>query len=430
MIFITNILISESIVALTPTERWEAAARGLNERSLITEPWFILAATSALAVLIFLLWSVSRKQGKQQKASSKQLFQELSERRGLSEQERELLIQVAERAGIQQKSSIFTMKNAFELGSSKMVEESLAEQKESENTEELRSVLFDLREKLGLQKQAPKSIRSGKLSSRQIPVGRKVHITRRKNRRSADIESLVIENNDIELLVRTAMPVRITPGEPWRVRYYFGASVWEFDTTAIKSDNHNLSLNHCDNIRFINRRRFLRVPVSKAAYVAAFPFSYMVTPKGTSTSKKSGTTDKSLSPAKFVPGTVTELAGPGFLIEAPLKVKSGDRILVIMKLDEQKEPEQNDNLQRKDSKSIRIIQDIAEVKHTKALDNNYSIAVELTGLSDTDINELIRATNMASLRAKAEGQAVFPKGTPDGATPENKAKESVTVKGT
>lgn len=419
LISITNISISTNIVALSPLERWEAAARGLNDGNLLTKTWFILAATAVLVFSIFLLWLVSRKQNKkQQEANSKHLFQELSERRGLSERESELLIQVAEKAGIEQKTAVFTIQEAFESGSSKLLEEAVAAEKEGESTEEIRSELFGLREKLGFQKPATASTHSRKLSSRQIPAGRKVHLTRRKNRKSGEIESLVLENNDIELLVRATIPLRIVPGEKWRVRYYFGASVWEFDTTAIRSDSYNLYLNHSDNVRFINRRRFHRVPVSYPAYIAAFPFSMRFTQRRKKRAKNAKSADTGWKPPEFVPATVTELAGPGLRIEAPLEVQRGDRILVTMKLDDQKEPDQ------KGSNSIRIIEDIAEVKHSKALDKNYSIAVELTGLGDTDTNELIRATNQASLRAGARGQAVS---SPEEAASE--ADEKVAVKG-
>jgi len=420
MIFIFNILISDGILALTPAERWEAARR-FNDGSVLGEPWFILAATSALAILILLLWVVSHKQNKQRKAGSNQLFKEFSERRGLSERECSLLFDVAELAGIQQKSAVFTMQEAFELGSSKIIEKALAEQKDGESTEEIRSELFELREKLGFQKQTSTSVNPRKLSSRQIPVGRKVHLTRRKSRKSGDIESLVLENNDIEFLVRTKIPVKITPGEYWRVRYYFGASVWEFDTTVIRSDNYNLFLNHSNNVRFINRRRFLRVPVSYPAYVAAFPFSRNFAQAGTKRTQKSKTKDTTWGPPEFVPGTVTELAGPGLRIDAPLEVKKGERILVIMQLNKPQE-QQDDNKQAKDIKSAGILEDIAEVKHTVALENSFSIAVELTGLSDTDMNEIIRATNLASLKANAPAHSVS---SPE--EQESEAKEQVKV---
>jgi hypothetical protein len=45
---------------------------------------------------------------------------------------------------------------------------------------------------------------------------------------------------------------------------------------------------------------------------------------------------------------------------------------------------------------------MGEVRHIKAVKNGLSIAVELTGLSDSDVNELIRRTNAASLQASAK----------------------------
>ena len=50
----------------------------------------------------------------------------------------------------------------------------------------------------------------------------------------------------------------------------------------------------------------------------------------------------------------------------------------------------------------KVIEDMGEVRHTKAIKNGLSIAVELMGLSDSDVNELIRATNAASLQASAK----------------------------
>ncbi len=55
---------------------------------------------------------------------------------------------------------------------------------------------------------------------------------------------------------------------------------------------------------------------------------------------------------------------------------------------------------------LRIIEDIGEVRHVRAIENGQSIAVELTGLSDSDVNELIRATNAASVRESIEAKDV------------------------
>jgi hypothetical protein len=53
-----------------------------------------------------------------------------------------------------------------------------------------------------------------------------------------------------------------------------------------------------------------------------------------------------------------------------------------------------------DSKTTpsKIIEDIGEVRHIKAIQDGFSIAVELTGLSDSDISKLICVTNAASIK--------------------------------
>jgi hypothetical protein len=106
-----------------------------------------------------------------------------------------------------------------------------------------------------------------------------------------------------------------------------------------------------------------------------------------------------------LPAKVTELGGPGLRIETKLKVKAGNRVLVIVNLSEEKGQDSNPSLRnsslrpvitknRKNTPST-IIEDIGVVKHVRAIHNGSSIAVELTGLTDSNLNELIRATNKA-----------------------------------
>ncbi|MHC4666107.1 MAG: PilZ domain-containing protein, partial [Planctomycetota bacterium] len=199
--------------------------------------------------------------------------------------------------------------------------------------------------------------------------------------------------------VKSAMSVKITFGEMWRVRYYFGASTWEFDTTIVSCDGDILVLNHSDTVRFINRRRFLRVPVNKPALVALFPFTR---------SLYEGNDGASWRPPEFVPAVVTELAGPGLRINVALDVKVGNRVLVVVRLDGENGQNSVPDRQNSKSQTSRIVEDIGEVRHTRVEQNALSIAVELTGLSDSDLNELIRATNLASLRAGPDGQYTPP----------------------
>jgi len=156
-------------------------------------------------------------------------------------------------------------------------------------------------------------------------------------------------------------------------------------------------------VRFINRRRFLRVPVSKQAFVASFPFSRQL-------SKGSGNNEDEYAgmwgPPKFVPAVVTELAGPGLRIESRLEAKVADRILVMLKLDEENGRGSAEAGQNSKITASKIIEDIGEVRQVRPIKNGFSIAVELTGLNDSDVSELIRATNAASLKAGNKGQNV------------------------
>jgi hypothetical protein len=228
------------------------------------------------------------------------------------------------------------------------------------------------------------------------------------------------------------------PGEFWRARYYFGASVWEFDTSVFSCNDDILVLNHSDNVRFVNRRRFLRVPTNKPALIARFPFLKTLQPnsKKENPEVKRNLTKASSNiwgPPEFTPAIVTELGGPGLRIETQLEVKVGDRVVVILKLNEEKNRNSitspnstsQDSIFVQDGKiiSLKIVEDIGQVRHVKAMQNGFSIAVELTGLSDSDLSELIRTTNAASIRNKNH------RDTPYFTNTEEKLPEPVVLQG-
>jgi hypothetical protein len=263
-----------------------------------------------------------------------------------------------------------------------------------------------LREKLGFQKRplsaTVTTARIRRMSSRQIPTGKKLHITRRKDDKSINIECTIVRNDFMELAVKLTTHLESSPGELWLVRYHFGAGAWEFETSTISCDGDTLVLNHKDNVRAINRRRFLRVPVNKPAFIAYFPFVR------TLDENKKDVFDSPKILPEFIPATVTELAGPGLRIKAQLKAKAGDRLLIVLKLDEEKDQD-NSILHGKlpwsgKTSTSKIIEDIGEVRHAETVPNGQLIAVELIGLSDSNVNELIRATNTAARKAHIKGQ--------------------------
>jgi hypothetical protein len=387
-------------LALTPVERWEAA-REFNS-SFVATHWLVLTMVAVLIVLIATLFWVSYARISQQRRDAERLFREQADKKGLSPREHQILRDIAKRCNLKRFDAIFTMEGAFDRGAEKLIEESLCKPHNVAETEQLKLELSFLYEKLGFK--SPRAITSsrtsGKPSTRQIPVGKKLHVTRRKGSRAENIESTVIGNDESKLSLQLAIPVQGKPGEHWQARYYYGASVWEFDASMLRCQGNVLELNHSDHIRFVNRRRFLRVPVRKPAYIASFPFAVTVSAQADSANRRSASrqTSHEDEPAswgcpRFVPAVLTELAGPGLRLEAPLKVHVGERVLVVANLG----AEQDASSQKtKIAEPARIVEDIGVVRHVRTKEHGFSIAVELVGLSDADVNELICATNAAS----------------------------------
>lgn len=411
------------VLALTPVQRWGAARESNSD--FMAERWFILIGIIAILTLAVLFFVVSFKRTRQERKVSDKLFIEYAEERGLTVRERQILLEIARKAGLKRSESIFTLVTAFDRGIAKM-KENLVGQQTAKESKQLETVLSYLREKLGFKKGPSYSrgmpAKSKRLSSRQIPVGRKVHVTRRKTQDSEAIESAVVRNSDTELAIKLSKPITITFGENWNVRYYFDASIWEFDTHVVSYDGNIMGLSHSDNIRYINRRRFLRVPVQKPAFIAHFPFERKLR-QSVESEIEEGKMEQELTeiflrPPDFVPAVVTELGGPGLRIEASIEVKVGDRVLIMFELDRKKERDSIKNPENSEVttvlkiiEDVGIVEEIGEVMRTEDAPDGLSIAVELTGLNDSDINELIRVTNAASLSISDRNKNVPTSGT-------------------
>jgi hypothetical protein len=384
-------------LALTPIERWHAA-RKLDSASA-DQRLFIILSVVAIIILTVLFIAASYRQKIKEQSVATKVFALYAERLGLSRLERQILLDIAERTKLKRIESVFTMVTAFERGAAELIKDVLA-RRGAKAGKNLNAQLSILREKLGFEKKRSDTTEiSNKSSSRQIPAGKQLQMTRPNEAEPINIESTIIENNDAELTVQLNEPLESKPGENWSVRYNFGASVWEFETSSISCYGNILVLNHTDNIRFINRRRFLRVPVNKPTFIARFPFARTLQPENNSESDSADISGTTWGPPEFVPASVTELAGPGLRVEAPLDVKVGDRVIVILKLSEQ---EQQNSYRTGKTAPEKVVEDIGEVRHTKKIKDGFSIAVELTGLSDPNINELIRETNAASLKTRTE----------------------------
>jgi len=379
-----------AVVALTPIERW-SAARQLNGGGpvrYISEHWFYFAAGAALVVLISLLWWISHRRQPVTSEVNRELFSENAIRRGLSSRERQILLAIVMRSGLGQSHDIFTTVDAFDRGSTKLLSECVRTRTPDEN-ERLKTEVAFLREKLGFQSlRTPGVNGTRRPSSHDIAVGKSMEVTRRRHRGGATIRAEVVRNDDIELAVELETPVETHAGDFWRARYTYGMSVWEFDTTVVSCEGGRLVFNHVDNVRFVNRRRFPRVAVAMPALVAVFPFMRRAV---ASVRRAPGADDHTgLGAPAFVRGMVTELAGPGLRLEAPLQARPGDRVLVVFK------PTLSESASGPGAADEYIVEDVGQVRHCRPAEKGMSMAVELGGLSEADIDELVRITNVIS----------------------------------
>jgi len=378
-------------LALTPWERWSAASSLSGEpRSAST---IIIFLSIALVVLLILFSAASIQRSRKVRKSKRGPFEEYSEESGLSIGEQRLLRLIAEKAGLKRHESIFTIGAAFGRGAAKMVEEAAAGEDGAEAAKHLKTELAFLREKLGFGAGRSDSGEPGRrrsVTTRDIPVGRSLYVTRQKPGDEKDIETKVERNSDTELAVRLSTAVKVIFGEMWCVRYYSGASVWEFDAKAVSYDGDTLVLSHSDNVRFVNRRRFLRVSVRLRAFVARFPFMI----------GENNTLGEAWAPPRFFPAVVTEMAGPGLRIESELEVEAGERVLVVLNLRGQSDAV----VGGLETSGSRVAEGVGQVKYVKASERGYSIAIEMMGLDDSEVDELVRATNAVSLEASEKSE--------------------------
>jgi len=358
------------------------------------QQWLTVVLVVILVAMIATLIGVTYNRIQRERRMRLQVFMENVRRRSLSNREYRLLVEIVRRSGLgpYQRSLIFSSVNHFERGVEHLAKDVLGKQGPDAHDHLLGELAF-LREKMGFHDSSAKewlakSKTQTRLTTRDIPVGKILHITRRLGRQSNDIEAKVLSNDAKQLTVGLERPIHITFGELWRARYFHGASVWEFDTAVVSFEGTKLILRHTSEVRFINRRRFIRVPARNLAFISPFPFTKTVSDTGEALAAAA---DQNWRPLEFVHAVVTELAGPGLRVEAPLPVQVGQRILIVFRLEGR--PEGTPDVEP----GVRLIEDIAVVRRIEAIQNGYSIALELVGLQDADIDELVRATNQAAL---------------------------------
>ncbi len=398
--------IAHILLGLTASERW-AAARRMSPRS-VPEQWLVLLGVAVMLVLLVVLLALSFRHRLKRQGQSAEKFDLEALRRGLTVRERQILSAIAARSGWRRRLTIFHTADAFDHGATQLLAE-LAQTRAPQENVKLKEEVLRLREKLGFRTPGRAPTAREHSSSRDIPVSKSIELTSAKDPAAPPMRARVLANDETELIVALQTPVPSKTGDSWLARYYAGMTAWEFRSSTVRSDGRKLVLHHTDEIRFINRRRFPRVPIHVPALMARLPLlrSEVAIAEGISPSaegqERAGRHPLGEGGPTFVECTVTEFAGPGLRIETRLPAQVDERVLVVVPW-----PQGRDGA----ATARRTLVAVGRVKHGQnigggtgspdAIDRVWegtphpeadalvpqpvSIAVELIGLNDEEID--------------------------------------------
>lgn len=385
--------LSHYVAALTAVQKLEAVKILSSEPAV--EKSFAVFGVIAITAMTVLFVFVTALRRRCEKIRRQTVFDDLARRAGLSGDEQKLLSSLAKTAKIKRAELLFTDVTLFDRSVLRMVEKAVNEKKDEKWIKTLRLEQAFLREKLGFSKRLTASTLSRpavhRPDSRSIAVDKAVELISSKNN-SDIIDAAVVENSELGITVKVKNSVNISSGQRWLVRYYRGANICEFDTVCISSEDNVISFNHSDRIRIVNRRQFIRVPVQKRAFIAPFGFTRDISSEAPGIEQ-----NQSLLPG-FRPAVLTEIGGPGLKLESDLQVGIGERVLVVFELERSGKSRYEEPGTEFAYSKKRLIQDVAVVRNISSNNERQSIAVELVGLSDNELDGLIQATNAELIR--------------------------------
>ncbi|MDD5133956.1 MAG: hypothetical protein PHP01_00920 [Phycisphaerae bacterium] len=377
--------LSHYIAALTAVQKFEAVK--IFSSTPAVEKSFAVFGVIAIAAMTVMFVFVTALKRSCEKIRQRAVFSDLAQRAGLSGDEQKLLASLARTAKTKRVELLFTDAALFDRCVSKLVEKAVRRKKNEERLKTLKLELAFLKEKLGFRRrlgiatiQSSPSRMSG---SRLIAAGKAVELINSKNN-SDIIDATVVENSELSITVKVKNSVNISSGQRWLVRYYRGANICEFDTVCVSSRDNMISFNHSEKVRVVNRRQFIRVAIRKQAFIAPFGFTRDI--------------GLGVDLPEFRPAVLTEIGGPGVRLESDLPVSIGQRVLVVFELEQSgKSKYERFGTEFAHSKK-RLIQDVAVVRNIGRDNERQSIAVELVGLSDNELDSLIQATNAELIR--------------------------------
>lgn len=359
---------------LSPYERFEAM-RKLNTDpqsglyALLTNKWFIILGWSLIFVLILILAAIRQQHKEKNKEKNRQAFEEKANLFGLTNEEREILCSIARLARLKSYHNIYFRPGDFETGMTRFLQRVLASQPNEEFRKQQIEVIESIKYKIGFVRKnisyKGRYRRGNHLTSRQIPVEEEVSVIPNSLPSDQEYKATVTSNEVTDLGLCASAPLPFRAGDACTIRYMIGAVLWGFDVIVLHCEATELKVCHVDHARYINRRRFVRVPLHQPIWIAPFP----VLSEGT----------KPAIPS-FLKIEILEFSGTTLRVRGVMDVERRDRVLVVFEV----EPG-------------RMVQDIAEVQRIGETETGPFYILELTGLDDRSENELIRITNQLAI---------------------------------
>lgn len=355
-------------MALRPMERLKAMGDWAEPTSGIWLVVFLALAVALIAAgaVVFALvrrWRMVRRQ--------RESLAALCEEYALSDRERYVMTAIVKAARIRQVESVFTVSMSFERGLAALMRSPTVTAMSQPKRQEVGELIEVVRAKLGLQAPAagspggPDAPAHGPAAPPEpgIVAGDRLMVVYRGQATTFDVD--VSTSGPEEFLVQPLTEVQTRAGETWLLRCAKDGGLWEFDAPVMGTEGGQVRLGRVGRPRFINRRRFPRVPTSKPAQVASYPFS------------RPG---MELGGPEMVDGELTEIAGPGLRVEAPIQVLPGERVLLALQL--------GDN---------NVVEGMGKVRRSQPGDDGTSVlVVELLGLNTEEVAKLARETSAAA----------------------------------
>jgi len=387
-----NVLLAQATVllALDPTERWEALRRTESVWGGLASPavWIPLGVVVAAALV-----TVGLYRRRQLRRTLVAALAEAAADVDLTVAEQTMLARLAEVAEPHPLTDTHTLAEAFEDGVRRVLESRTTQALAPTDRRRVQRVIHSLRVKLGFGPGPAARDASTAREGTPQALARDTRVTVALPGEASAVDATVTASAGREVTIRLDdAPLTLRPGGAVMLRRVCRGVQWEYPAAVTAVEDQDAGVRLIGMPRPTNLRRFLRVPLDRPVFVARYGFL----PEGR---------DEMLP--VFVEGRLREIAGPGLRMEAPLAVEVGERVLVVLDLGDGKAVRADGVVRRVDRPP-----EAADPSAEAAEAGPAVLAVELDRLSDREEAWLVRQTQAAARAARSEAGAASKREAP------------------